>query len=258
MATQTRGLLYIDILGTKNLWKTRGVSKGAGRVGLFANAIANGASSAAKDFGCELISGKIWTDSAGLLYSSIDQAILAGITICRDAFSRDYHDGDARVYLRGVSKRASDGALESAVSQDAAIPGLTRVRFSNEQIDATILENSGFRGMRLIGTRKDLQEDSVAIAMERFWKSSTQSGKPQVVGRLHGNLYPTLNLASKERFLDVLWPMGTQTGFRVTKNRFQARFAASKGDSEEKRQLRPMNALFGFTERVVYSSAPEN
>ncbi len=247
MTKKTLGLLYVDILGTKKLWQVRGISAGMGRMDLFANSIKQGTESAIKRYCIRLVEGSIWTDSAALLFESIDDAILAGTTIFQNAFSRDNHERDARLYLRGVITRASNDAVSSSVESDQDLPTLSRVIFSEEQIAATILENSGFRGMRLIGSRSDLSEESVAGATQRFWRSVEEAGEPSIVGHLHGNLYPNY----PERMLDVLWPADTKSKFQDRKTRFLNRFVASKGDSEEKRQLRPMNALFGVTERVL-------
>lgn len=241
------GLLYVDILGTKKLWQTRGIAPGQGRIDLFANIVEQGLESANRQFHTRLIQGKVWTDSAGLLFESVDDAILTGMAIYQVAFSRDDHNSDARVYLRGIITRSSAEALDSSIESSKKLPGLERIMFSQEQVDATILENSGFRGLRLIGSKSDLSQKVVTDATARYWDRTEYERGPSVTGGLVGNLYPQ----SEGGFSDVLWPIGPPETFKKRRGRLLERYSASNGDSEEKRQLRPTNALFNLVERII-------
>lgn len=250
MATQSRGLLYVDILGTKNLWQTRGISKGRGRMDVFASLVADGVSSAQRDFEVKLISGEIGTDSAGFLFASVDDAVLAGMRVYQTAYSYDESQGvDARIYLRGVIVSTDDAALPTRRRNHPKLKNVARVFHSEGLMEAVILENSGIKGMRLIVERSTGSRHIWSQAAERYWARKQQKGSLPIVVTLGTGFYP-----SGRKMLDVQWPLDTRGKLRQRANRLQQRQIAAKNDPEEKSHLSTTQVLFSKCAQLMKNS----
>lgn len=143
------------------------------------------------------VSGGMQSDAAALQFATVDDALLVGRAIFLAAFKSGGRS--RRSWVRGVI--LGHGEPTSALQEEHPLPnapdGLFENRFSEHLLDAINVEQSGFKGQRL------LIEASIATeAAARRLAVGVDGGKVAPFRRLGHSHYPT---PICDGFRDVLW-----------------------------------------------------
>jgi hypothetical protein len=143
------------------------------------------------------VSGGMQSDAASLQFATVDDALLVGRAIFLAAFESGGRMG--RSWLRGVI--LEHGWPASVLQRNHPLPnapdGLFETRFSEHLLNAINVEQSGFKGQRL------LIEGSIATeATGRRLAVKVGGGNLAPFRRLGHSHYPT---PTCDGFRDVLW-----------------------------------------------------
>lgn len=144
-----------------------------------------------------VVTGGMQSDAASFQFATVDDALLVGRAVCLAAFRAGGRGG--RSWVRGVI--LEHGWPTSVLQRQYPLPhapnGLYETRFSEHLLNAINVEQSGFKGQRL------LIEDTLATeATGRRLAIKVEGGNVAPFRRLKHSHYPT---PTCDGFRDVLW-----------------------------------------------------
>ena len=98
------------------------------------------------------VSGGIQSDAAALTCPAADQAVIVGREIFREAFRRSGTPdiNYERIWLRGAIIEMTTEELEGQETLPGAAAGVSKRVFSDDLLEAINVEQSGYRGQRLL------------------------------------------------------------------------------------------------------------
>lgn len=241
-------LLYIDLLGMKSRYRATGVNGArAGhrqlvsvvRAGL--QALPDGA----------LVSGGIQSDAVALQFLHAFEAIVVGRAILLNAFTRS--NRARRIWLRGAVMKhgGPKSRLDSIHAIDGCPDGIVDRQFREVLLNAVHVEQSGFRGQRLL-VEGGLLDDRLAVSTELVF-SKGRAFSP--VRRLTYSGYPA---PVCDGFADVLWMVPAQlSAWENRKLRMLDLLRwSSKGGEEEMAQAAATHLVFAEADAMLNSVAP--
>ena len=217
-------LLYVDLLGMKAQWQAGGVPTARRRYAEFGDIIVEGlrALPPGTDVG-----GGVQSDAAALTFTDARSAVVVGRAIFRTAFWSGWSSN--RTWIRGLvsEHRWPPGApLEKARPLRGAPVGVFERHFQRPLLNAINLEQSGFRGQRLL-----IEETLLSEELERSLATYV-GGRPFAPFiKLDHSSYPRAVCD----FKDVLWMLeGNDDEWRKSKLQMQnlLRWSSAGGDAE--------------------------
>lgn len=219
----SRPLLYVDMLGMKQRWRAEGVPGARRAFDAFYGMVAAAVDAQGTDLAVA-VTGGVQSDAAAVVLPSIDSALAVGRTLFRAAFAS--MSADERTWLRGVIIGMPPTEPIEAVSGLAgSLTALIHRRFSDDLLRAIYVEQSGFRGHRLLVTESLIDEDLVAAQ------------RIAVEGRTFHPLRRLDLSHAPDGFRDLLWmyPRSAEEGswddMRLAmRNRFRWAAGASEGE----------------------------
>lgn len=190
-----RVILFIDMLGARQLWQAGGVDASRRAFDRFTSMVV---ASARTEPPSSVIDGGVETDAAMLVCQSTEVALRIAQRLFLHAFGLGKRPGDVRLWLRG-SLVPHDGAanLRSEASLSPPLEAVRVFPYSGSALDAISIEKSGFRGMRLLLREEAIDSqlrESLRIPFGRF------SFIP--LRRLHHSGYPRIVQGG---LVDYLW-----------------------------------------------------
>lgn len=153
-------LLYIDLLGMKSRYRTRGVNGArSGQRQLRAVVLAG---LSALPAGVD-VSGGVQSDAAALQFRHATDAVTVGQAMMTEAFRRSSRE--QRVWIRGaIMKRGGPNSrLDTQIQLEGAPVGVIERQFKPVLMEAIHVEQAGFRGQRLL-IGDDLIDDKLRAA----------------------------------------------------------------------------------------------
>jgi hypothetical protein len=244
-------LLYVDVLGMKGRWRAGGPD--AARAAHHTLDLVIRHALEAVPF-AEAVEGGVQSDAAALIFREARQAVEVGRLIFREAFRRSgsSENGGERFWIRGVIRQMATSSLESTDALAGAASGVSKRIFSEDLMDAIHVEQSGYKGQRLLIQESLIDPDvtdafKIPIRGGVFHPLATLQYVPAVVG-----------------YRDVLWmfpPSGgdeTDSEWHLMKVAMQNRLRwSSNGGDEEFVQAAATQVLFAGCE-TVYVHLIEN
>jgi hypothetical protein len=199
-------VLLIDMLGIKARWR---LPHGRQRVDAAFRWFASTVEQAVADAHAHPSAGGLDSDAAALIFPSVVDAINTATIICDAAFEHSYKQSssvktrgpDSRFWLRGVIVSVRNGQIDLVEAGRTA--SLTTRRPSDALLSALSLEQSGFKGMRLL-IERDLVTDVDARAVDVMigrGKSTTKAAYTHRITRFRYSPYP----AWERPLADVAW-----------------------------------------------------
>lgn len=187
-------LLYLDMLGMKSRFVEGHVDGARRGYSTFRRLLGDGL--AVLPEGRE-VSGGMQSDAASLQFATVDDALLVGRAVCLAAFRSGGRE--RRTWVRGVI--LEHGWPSSALQRKYPLPhapdGIYETRFSRHLLNAINVEQSGFKGQRL------LIEGSLSVeATARRLALKVEGGNVAPFRRLNHSHYPA---PTCDGFRDVLW-----------------------------------------------------
>jgi hypothetical protein len=244
-------LLYVDVLGMKSRWRAGGPD--AARAAHHTLDLVIRHALEAVPF-AETVHGGIQSDAAALIFQDVRHAIEIGRMIFRDSFRRSGSPeiGGERFWIRGVIRQMETTSLESTDALPGAASGVSKRIFSEDLMDAIHVEQSGYKGQRLL-----IQESLIDPEVSDVFKIS--------IGEAVFHPLATLRyVPAVAGYRDVLWmfpPDGgneTDEKWRLMKVAMQNRLRwSSDGGDEEFVQAAATQVLFAGCE-TVYVHLVEN
>lgn len=217
-------LLYIDLLGMKSQWEVGGVPAARRRYRRFSDLVVDGLG--ALPAGTE-VGGGVQSDAAALTFRDVASAVIAGTAILCSAFD-DGWSGD-RVWLRGLIS-PHDWPLDSPLEKTKRLPGapagVFERHFYTPLLNAINLEQSGFRGQRLL-----IHQDLVTREVDEQLSIDVGGRSLSLFRRLKSSPYPRVTAD----YLDVLWMVTADPAHwsrRSLHMRNLLRWSSAGGDAE--------------------------
>jgi len=244
-------LLYVDVLGMKSRWRTGGPD--AARAAHHTLDLVIRRALEAVPF-AKAVEGGIQSDAAALIFHEVQQAVEVGRLIFRDSFrcSGSPEVGGERFWIRGVIRQMATTSLESTDALPGVASGVSKRTFSEDLMDAIHVEQSGYKGQRLV-IQESLVEPDVVDAF-----------KIPIGGAVFHPLATLRYIPAVAGYRDVLWmfpPSGgneTAEEWRLMKVAMQNRLRwASGGGDEEFLQAAATQVLFAGCE-TIYVHLIEN
>jgi hypothetical protein len=244
-------LLYVDVLGMKSRWRAGGPD--AAKAAHHTLDLVIRQALEAVPF-AETVQGGVQSDAAALIFREVTQAVEVGRLIFRDSFRRSGSPevGGERFWIRGVIRQMATTSLESTDALPGAASGVSKRIFSEDLMDAIHVEQSGYKGQRLL-IQESLIDPDVSDAF-----------KIPLGGAVFHPLATLRYLPAVAGYRDVLWmfpPDGgneTDEEWRLMKVAMQNRLRwSSAGSDEEFVQAAATQVLFAGCE-TVYVHLVEN
>jgi len=236
-------LLYVDLLGMKARYQAGGVRAARRSYTLLGELVAAGLTALGAG---RPVSGGVQSDAAALQFASATDAVAVGRALFGAAFARSARN--RRLWIRGVVMRGSyPGAPLQREEQLAGAPvGVFERHFTDSLLRAVNLEQSGFRGQRLL-----IDNDLVTPQLNQALGWGVGEGRLLPAHRLRYSSYPE----GTENFSDVLWPVpGDIAVWRGSYTRLldRLRWAAGGGDQESV-QASATHLLFAEIDSIIHS-----
>lgn len=192
-------LLYLDVLGMKSRWESGGVVAAKAAYRTF-DLVIRHALEAVDSGVSQSATGGIQSDAGSFVLPNVSSGIVLGTAIFREAFRRSGTPviGRERFWLRGAIIEIEDDELEATEQFHENFPNVKKRVFSDDLLNAINVEQSGYRGQRLL-----VQESLVTEQVNDEFKIP--------VG--NRDFMPLASLAFAqpvEGFRDVLWMFPTQ------------------------------------------------
>lgn len=144
----TAVILFVDLLGARNKWKTGGVPAATRAFNEFADLVLNALRPEAPG---SIRRGGIETDSAMIAFDTPLAALRTARRLFCDAFRKGKNADASRLWLRGSLVAADDNASLRREAQLAApFDRVSMFTYSTESLDAISIEKGGFKGMRFL------------------------------------------------------------------------------------------------------------
>lgn len=188
-------LLYFDLLGMKARWQGAGVA-GAKAAYQTLDLVIRHAFESIPQETAQGIGGGMQSDAAALICPTVSDAVTLGIVVFKETFRRcgSLDSGRERHWIRGVIVEMSETELERTELLSSAAAQVEKRNFSDDLLEAINVEQSGFRGQRLLVAESLINPD----VEDRFR-----------VGVLDGRSLALLTSLSyshgRAGFRDVLW-----------------------------------------------------
>lgn len=141
-------LLYVDVLGMKDRWQNGGpavISEAHRQFELIIRHALRASTEAAAS-----ATGGIQSDAAALFFDDAECAVTVGRHIFRESFRRGDKALHSRYWMRGVIIPVDSSETDHTDQLTGAASGLFRRTLSPGVLEAIHVEQSGFRGHRLI------------------------------------------------------------------------------------------------------------
>ncbi len=202
---KTKALLYCDLLGTKGLFASRSLGTVRRRYNRFAQLIGQSIDEAESQFGSEVRSVELSSDSAIMRFVSPTDALLVGGTLWRNVFVVSEPDGsDAGLSLRGVLVRMGSNRTVRRNLKVPRYPEITHWQQNPDLLRAILYEQSGAKGMRLMvpGTFSSQAHDDEASERLSEVQGLRDHGF-EFSQSIEGLTYPD----ETQDWKDVLWPL---------------------------------------------------
>jgi hypothetical protein len=190
-------MLYLDLLGVKARWQQGGGAAAVAAYDALRRFIRTGLAALPRERR-ELVRGGMQSDAAALIFPRVDEAIVAGRVIYQAAFQGPLSETDERFWLRGAITSCD---LEDPLWNTSPLAddlSLTDARPSAALLDAIAVEQSGYRGMRLL---IDKQVAHWTIRKE----FDIVVGAGAVFRTIRQMKFNALPASVSDRFVDVLW-----------------------------------------------------
>lgn len=144
-------LLYIDLLGMKTRWQTAGVA-GAKAAYQTLDLVVRHALGSVPEDAAESVVGGIQSDAAALACRDVTDAVALGLVVFKETFRRcgALDAGRERHWIRGVIVEMAEAELESTQTLAGPATQVAKRVFSDDLLEAINIEQSGFRGQRLL------------------------------------------------------------------------------------------------------------
>jgi hypothetical protein len=144
-------LLYVDLLGMKARWQSAGVA-GAKAAYQTLDLVIRHSLELMPEETAQGIRGGIQSDAAALVCPTVSDAVTAGILIFKETFRRcgSLDSGRERHWIRGVIVELGEAELEDTEALPGAAQRVEKRIFSDDLLEAINVEQSGFRGQRLL------------------------------------------------------------------------------------------------------------
>lgn len=244
---ETPTLLFVDILGTKSVWKEGGREGAAALFERFARLIDDEVSRDPE----RVTSGGVESDCVALICPSAGDAVSVGIGL----YERAFFDGptprtsEARIWLRGVVVPLEGPAgiewLRTASPLSTHSPNIRRERYSGDLLDAIAMEKAGFRGMRLLA-----DSSLVTPSVKRQFRFRVSDTWFQRFKHLTNSDYG----ARLDDHVDVLWMVTADAeDWRTRRTRMSARMRYSARHAEEVLQAAATQVVFDECDAILSS-----
>jgi hypothetical protein len=144
-------LLYVDLLGMKARWQTAGVAGAKAAYQTLDLVLRHALESVPSDTAAN-VAGGIQSDAAAIACRNVEDAVTLGRLIFKEMFRRcgSLDAGRERHWVRGVVVEMAEAELESTDSLPGPVSGVSKRSFSDDLLEAINVEQSGFRGQRLL------------------------------------------------------------------------------------------------------------
>src|SRR4051794_11260730 len=144
-------LLYVDLLGMKARWQTAGVA-GAKAAYQTLDLVVRHALGSVPEDTAESVVGGIQSDAAALACREVSDAVALGLLVFKETFRRcgALDAGRERHWIRGVIVEMAEAELESTQTLGGPASQVAKRVFSDDLLEAINIEQSGFRGQRLL------------------------------------------------------------------------------------------------------------
>lgn len=239
-------LLYVDLLGMKSRYRTRGVNAArSGQRQLRAVVLAG---LSALPEGVE-VSGGVQSDAAALQFLHATDAVTVGQAMMIEAFRRGSRE--QRVWIRGaIMKRGGPKSrLDTQIQLQGAPVGVFERQFKPVLMEAIHVEQSGFRGQRLL-VADDLIDDKLEASHMRHRYDGADIS-PFCRLRYTGYPVPVCN-----GFRDFLWMIpATLSAWDRRKGRMLdlLRWSGDGGD-DEVNQAAATHLVFAEADAMLHGS----
>jgi hypothetical protein len=187
-------LLYIDVLGMKARWQSGDLDAVQRAYAQFERLVSDALAAMPDD---TQFDASIQSDAVAVLFASVDSAVRVGRDIFRAAAS--LANAEERFWLRGVIVPAQPrfDSLENTTDQGHDFRRVRTRRFSDELLQAILVEQSGPKGARLL-----IADELITTSLKDAY--AIRVGTIHIVPfrRLNNSSYPH---PDRGTFRDVLW-----------------------------------------------------
>lgn len=248
-------LVYVDLLGMKARWRTGGVAAAKAAYQTLDLVIQHGLISLSADAAAD-IRGGIQSDSAAIVCNNVIDAVALGQSIFKETFRRcgALDAGHERHWIRGVIVEVNEADLEATEALSGPASRVVKRVFSDDLLEAINIEQSGFRGQRLL-----VAEALIDPSVESHFQVDLGNGRQ--LGLLAG-----LNFSDgRPGFRDVLWmfpndapPDGIEDRWRLMRRAMENRLRwASDGGPGEFTQAAATQLVFAECNAVYRDLLPD-
>jgi hypothetical protein len=239
-------LLYVDLLGMKSRYRTRGVNAARSGQRQLRAVVLAGLSALPAD---AKVSGGIQSDAAALQFLHATDAVTVGQAMMLEAVRRSSRE--QRVWIRGAIMRRGGptSRLDTQVQLDGAPMGVFERQFKPVLMEAIHVEQAGFRGERLL-IAEDLVDDKLEAAHARHRYDGTAIS---TFCRLRYSRYPE---PVCDGFRDFLWMVpATLSAWDRRRGRMLdlLRWSGDGGD-DEVAQAAATHLVFAEADAILHGS----
>jgi hypothetical protein len=230
-STDTRVVLFVDLLGVKAKWLKGGREAAEAAFKEFRNIVA---SSICKCEQKDLVHGLVESDSVALTYSNVQSALEVAQKMYLGAFEKT----NRRIWLRGcIVRRDGEDELRSATCFAGTLSKVQLMLYSKPLLEAISVEKAGYKGMRLLVSR-----GVITPALKAAVKQPMGHLNFIPLTKLRNSTYPK---KLEETFVDYLW-MGTSNRecFDELNKIMAVRLRTAANDSEEFVQAAATQVVF--------------
>jgi hypothetical protein len=242
-----RAILYIDLLGVQKLWASGGADEVRHRLVEFNEFITDQITFLSADLHREgdytvVLAG----DSVSVICEDFRQAIGIGTHLFTQAFY-DTKKRDRPLWFRGAIGGWHNQYL-TVNTKPITARGIhvgTQYQMENDYLGVLALEKSGFKGMRLLVSRRVIDDRDPEY--QRDWPCPDSENSLGIVTRLHECTYP------EDEYADVLWMADAEQHYRNLKKIMASRFKKATFDPDELVQAAWTRAVFDQVDSLIWS-----